>query len=566
MRKRIRWLMPRFLCSYGLFTIFFCVFVFPGITRAYRFDTGNSDFTIRWDNTLKYSAAARVEKQSDELVGDINQDDGDRNFDQGLISNRLDVLSEMDIIYKAYGVRISAAAWYDLVYNESNANDSPGTANAFSVSHDEFTEDTRDLHGRDAEILDAFVFGKHYFGDNALSFRAGRYALQWGESIFFGNNGIAGAMAPVDIVKLLSVPNSQFKEIVRSVPQVSAQMQIGSKLSIGAYYQFKWEKTRLPASGSYFSNSDPIGEGGERLFAGPPLMPGGGNAAFFRGDDLEADDEGQGGIQVRYRIGEYDFGAYAIRYHDKVHQLYATPSVVDTPGGPVVLDPQNFDPASGMIGRYYHIYPENIEVYGLSATTTFGVVNLAAEVSYRVNTPLVSDLQIALPGTKADNDENPLYAVGDSFHAQLSWIATLEPNFIANESDFVGEIAYNQRTRITKNPEALAPNTTKEAIGIRMVYEPKYRQILPGIDLGIPIGLAYFPIGSSSVIANFGPDKGGDVNIGLNITYLDFWRIGLAYTHYYGSAGTFLDANNTFSFDQPNADRDFVSLSVSCTF
>jgi hypothetical protein len=562
--------MPQCLCFCGqlriLFVIFFGVLAFSSNTYAYRFKTENSDFRIRWDNTVKYSTAARVEKQSDELVGDINQDDGDRNFDQGIISNRLDVLSEMDIMYKAYGARISAAAWYDLVYNQSNDNDSPGTANAISVPHDEFTKGTRDLHGRDAEILDAFVFGKHYFGNNTLSFRAGQYALQWGESLFFGGNGIAGAMAPVDVIKLLSVPNSQFKEIIRPVPQLSAQLQIGSKLSLGAYYQFKWAKTRLPASGSYFSNSDIMGEGGERLFAGPPLMPGGENAAFFRGDDLEAEDNGQGGVQVRYRVGEYDFGAYAIRYHDKTPQLYATPSVVDTPGGPVVLDPQNFDPALGKIGRYYLVYPENIEVYGLSATTTFGIVSLAAELSYRINTPLVSDLQIVPPGTVADNDKNPLYAVGDSFHAQVSWIATLEPNFIANESSFVGEVAYNQRTRITKNPEALAPNTTKDAIGIRMVYEPKYRQIVPGVDLGIPIGLSYFPRGSSSVVSNFGPDKGGDINIGINITYLDFWRMGLAYTHFYGSSGTFLDENNTFSFDQTYADRDFVSLSISCTF
>ncbi len=322
----------------------------------------------------------------------------------------------------------------------------------------------------------------------------------------------------------------------------------------------------MPASGSYFSNIDNFGDGGERLFTGPPLIPGGGSAAFFRGEDIEADDGGQGGIQLRFRIGEYDFGAYAIRYHDKSPQLYASPSVVQTPGGPVVLDPANFDPVSGKMGQYFQVYPEDIDAYGLSATTTFGIVNLAAEVSMRINTPLVSDLQVFLPGDEVDNNDNPLYAVGDSFHAQLSWIASLEPNFIAKESDFLGEIAYNQRIKIKKNPDALAANTSKEALGIRMVFEPKYRQILPGVDLGIPIGLAYFPEGNSSVVGNFGPDGGGDVNIGLNITYLDFWRVGLAYTHYYGSSGTFLDENNTFSFDQANSDRDFVSLSIGCTF
>jgi hypothetical protein len=500
------------------------------------------------------------------LVSALNQDAGDRAFSRGLISNRFDVLSEMDVVYKAWGVRVSGAGWYDDVYNKDNDNDSPSTTNTLSKPYDEFTEDTRDLHGRDAEILDAFVFGKQDMGSSTVSFRAGQYTMQWGESLFFGNNGIAGGMAPIDVVKLLSVPNTQFKELIRPVPQVSGQFQIGSRFSVGVYYQFGWEETRLPAVDSYFGNIDIVGTGGERLFAGPPLMPGGSPAAFFRGNDLEADDSGQGGIQVRYRLGEYDFGLYALRYHDKAPQLYGRLSVVDTPGGPVVLDPANFNPVTGKIGEYFLVYPENIEAYGMSTTTTFGIVNLAAEVSIRHNTPLVSDLQVTVPGVRADNDDNPLYAVGDSFHAQVSWLASMEPSFIANEADFLGEIAYNRRTHISDNPGALSPNTTKDAWGLRMVYEPKYRQVFSGVDLSVPVGLAYFPEGTSSVVGSFGPDQGGDMNIGLKITYLDVWRCGLTYTHYYGSSGTFLDRNNFFSFKQSYADRDFVALSIYRTF
>jgi hypothetical protein len=536
----------------GFGAILLCMAISATSVQAFRFDTGNPDLKLRWDNTIKYSTAMRAEKQTDELVSSINQDDCDRNFSRGMISNRVDLLSEMDVIYKGFGARVSAAAWYDTVYNESNNNDSPGTANAYSVPNDEFTDETRDLHGRDAEVLDAFLFGKQYVGDTTLSFRAGQYAMQWGESLFFGNNGVAGGMAPIDAVKALSVPNSQFKEIIRPVPQISAQAQIGSDFSIGAYYQLGWEATRTPGAGSYFSNLDFFGDGGERLYAGGPLMPGGENAAFYRGDDLEASDSGQGGIQIRYRIGEFDLGAYALNYHDKTPQLYAEQGGVD--------------PLTGRVGEYYLVYAENIQLYGISTNTNVGLFNIGAELSYRCNTPLVSDLQMVTPGITADNDENPLYAVGDSFHAQLSWIASMEPNFISNESDFIGEIAFNRRTRITENSEALAGNTTKDAWGIKILYEPKFRQLFPGADVGVPIGLSYYPRGCSSVVSNFGVDKGGDMNIGLNITYVDVWKIGLAYTHYYGSSGTFLDDSNTFSFQQAYADKDFVSFSISRTF
>src|SRR5690606_7310248 len=133
-------------------------------------------------------------------------DDGNRNFKKGLISNRVDWLSELDVVYaKRYGFRLSGAAWYDSVYNQRNDHDSPGTSNRFSGSYNSFNPTTRDLHGRKAELLDAFVFGGFDVGETRLNLRAGQHSVLWGESLFFGANAIAGAMAPVDVIKLASV-------------------------------------------------------------------------------------------------------------------------------------------------------------------------------------------------------------------------------------------------------------------------------------------------------------------------------------------------------------------------
>ena len=126
---------------------------------ALEIDSGNPDLTIRWDTNLKYSAMYRLKQASDTLTADLNQDDGDRNFDQGLVSNRVDVLSEIDLTYNNLGVRVSGAGWYDQIYQQDTDNDST-TGNAASVDQTEFTDDTRDLHGQKAEILDAFLFGR----------------------------------------------------------------------------------------------------------------------------------------------------------------------------------------------------------------------------------------------------------------------------------------------------------------------------------------------------------------------------------------------------------------------
>ncbi|MCP1484655.1 hypothetical protein J3D48_000968 [Pseudomonas fluorescens] len=526
--------------------------------HAFEFDTGNPDLRARWDNTLKYSAAWRTKDQSDKLIDGqtaLNQDDGDRNFDKGLISNRLDLLSEMDITYKNVGARLSGAAWYDDVYNRGTDNNDPTRANSYSVDYDEFTDDTRTLHGRKGELLDAFLFGKTDIGDMQASGRVGQYAMQWGESLFYGMNGIAGGMAPIDVVKALSVPNTQFKELIRPVQQISGQLQLTPDVSIGAYYQFEWEANRLPAAGSYFSTSDSFGDGNERLFVGAPLFPGAQPLAFYHGNDKEAKDSGQGGVQLRWRTDSVDWGIYAIRFHDKNPQLNVRP------------DFANLNPQSGKAGEYYWVYPEGIESLGASFSTTLGNYNIAGEVSTRWNQPLASTNQHALaPGESINNDDDPLYATGKTLHANISWLSSLEPNAIVPEANFLGEIAWNRVMSVSENRDALDPNADRDATSLRLVYEPMYRQFLPGLDLSVPIGASYTNGASEALGTGFGADHGGDLNIGLKGNYLNTWNLGLTYTHYYGPENTFLDANNNYTFEQSLKDRDFIAFTVGRTF
>lgn len=526
--------------------------------HAFEIDTGNPDLRVRWDNTLKYSAAWRTKSQSDKLTESqtaLNQDDGDRNFSKGLISNRLDLLSEMDVTYQNFGARVSGAAWYDDVYNQGNDNNDPNRANSYSVRYDAFTDDTRTLHGRKGELLDAFIFGKTEIGDMPISGRIGQYAMQWGESLFYGMNGIAGGMAPIDVVKGLSVPNTQFKELIRPVQQISGQLQITPDVSLGAYYQFEWEANRLPASGSYFSSFDNIGDGNERMFIGAPVFPGGQPLAFFHGNDKEAKDSGQGGVQLRWRTETVDWGLYAIRFHDKNPQLNVRP------------DFANLNPQSGKAGEYYWVYPEGIEAFGASFSTTLGNYNVAGELSTRWNQPLASTNQhILAPGEVINNDSNPIYATGRTLHANISWLSSMEPSFVAQEASFVGEIAWNRVMSISKNKDAYDPNADRDATSIRVVYEPMYRQLFPGLDVSVPVGFSYTNGASGALGTGFGANNGGDINIGLKGNYLNTWNLGLTYTHYYGPENTFLDENNNYTFEQALKDRDFIAFTVSRTF
>lgn len=528
-------------------------------------DTGNPDLKLRWDNTVKYSAAVRVKSRSAELVDGpdaTNGDDGDRNFSRGLVSNRVDLLSEIDLAYKNFGARVSGAAWYDSVYNRSTDNNSPFTYNAVSVPNTEFTETARKLHGRKAELLEAFVFANGAIGEMPVSVRVGRHALVYGETLFYGMNGIAAAQQPIDVIKGQSVPNTPFKELIRPVGQVSGQIQLSSNLTLGGYYQYEWEENRLPASGSYFSSGDNIGPGRESLLLGPPPAP----RARYLGD-VNAKDSGQGGMQLKWSPAgsDIDLGFYAARYHSKSMDIVM--SLAQTASGPA---PAGF--------RY--LYHEGIRTYGVSASRTFGQFNIAAEASVRHNSPLShagsTDLYGIVPAAfggptaPSDNRDNTVYPVGRTAHLNISTLASLSPNVISPESTLLGELAWNRVTSITSHADHFDPNATRDAWGMRVVYTPTYRQFMPGLDLDVPVGIGYTPKGTSGVFGSvFGPDKGGDISIGLAGRYEDTWHFGLNFTHYYGAAAPTAVPLNTgavYTYKQALKDRDFVSVSLRRTF
>src|SRR5271170_6068612 len=74
--------------------------VCAGGLHASEIDLCDQDFTLRWDNTLRYTLGERAQDASSKLMDDANASDGDRNFKSGVVTNRLDWFTEADIVYK----------------------------------------------------------------------------------------------------------------------------------------------------------------------------------------------------------------------------------------------------------------------------------------------------------------------------------------------------------------------------------------------------------------------------------------------------------------------------------
>ena len=278
-------------------------------------------------------------------------------------------------------------------------------------------------------------------------------------------------------------------------------------------------------------------------------------ASFYRGKDIDARDSGQWGVQLRYRseaLGT-DFGLYAINYHDKNFQVQVRPGY-------------NLGPTSPLdkIGEYELVFPEDIKAYGFSANRGIGDANVGFEASIRHNAPLVSLTVTDLAGT-ADNDHDPLYAVGKTAHLLLNTIYTMPTSAFWDGAVFLGEIAWNRTLSVDKNRDNLDPNSTRDATALRLAFTPTYYQVLDGVDLSVPMGVSFGIDGRSSAVGGFSQEHGGDYNLGLSADYLHSVTFTLAYNGFYGpSAPINIDGIKTYR--QTNADRDFISFSVSHTF
>lgn len=511
----------------------------------------DSDVKVRWDNTIKMSGAYRLANPSNNQTAvftaknplGLNLDDGDRNFRKGIVSERLDIFSELDFSYKNVGARVSGAAWYDAVYRRANDNDSPATSNVVGGPYNEFTNSTRDLMGGYGEILDAFVYAKGDVFGSPASMRLGRHTLLYGESLYFGSNGIAGAQSPIDVIKAVAVPNSQFKEFIRPEAQLSGQIQITENVALGGYYQFQWEENRLPPVGSYFSFSDLLDKGGQRT-----LNPFNGTTWFTRGADVKARNNGQFGVQVKVRTDDFgDFGLYAAKFHAKTPTVY-----------------YHFD-----TGQYNLVYPEDIKVYGASYSSTAGPLQFSLEGSVRKNTPLMAPGGFVFGvSPDANNNTNPAYAVGSSAHLNVSGIYNLPRSPFWDGGFLLAELAWNRLLSVDKNPSQLNPTSTRDASALWVSIQPQYFQIVSGVDLTVPISLTYGIDGKSAVndFSPAAPLHGGSVSIGMVGTYRNNWTATLNYTHFYGPSGQYLDENFTNSYKNVWGDRDFLSFSLQTTF
>ena len=503
-------------------------------------DLGSIDgFDVRLDTTVRASLGLRVEGQDAQLLQDANADDGDRAFRPGIISERVDVTSQLDVARGNLGFDLSADGWYDAVYQRSDANRSAPTFNPVSVAADQFPTDVRHLMGATVELQNAYVHDKFEIAGFPVTVRVGRQTLLWGESLFFPQDGIAAGQAPVDMIKQISQPLVENREVFLPVSQADMRVQLPYDVSLEGYVQFEWRRDRIPGVASYFSTIDVLDVGGERAFT-----PGGG--VLFRGKDDTPSGIGQFGAALRRTTDALDVGVYALRFDAKEPQL----STLGT------------SPS-----KYRLVFPRGIDLLGVSASGYVGSDTIAGEVSERWHMPLVSrglpfvpagSLAVSAiePGPGASQAAPGLvgYATGETLQALVSFERQLRPSGLWNSAVLDAEFAATDLLHVETHPLNRLAGTTRLATSLELVFTPQYFEVLPNLDLTVPIGVQVGLSGRSSV----DPEQvagTGNLTLSVSATYRTVWNAGISFTHFLGR-----------SSNQALADRDFIAFTLGRTF
>lgn len=576
-----------------------------------------------FDITLAYGILARFEERDNGHIAianggsgfSANIDDGNLNYDTGIVSNMVKTTGELTLVWSNFGVFARGFVFYDF---ENELNDRART---------ELSDNALEMVGKDAGLLDHYLSAKFHIWGMPVLFRLGDQLINWGETTFL-RNGL-DVVNPLDLVAAAQ-PTSTPRDFFIPQGMLWGAANVSEIFSVEGFYQYDWEEVRFNPVGSFFSANDLIGGDGlnfamigsglfsdqgtdlDERFGLPP-----GTLGFdpdfmkiFGNGREEPGDLGQYGFSLRAIAPELNatkFAFHFVNYHSRLPlQSFITPdqNTIDATSPDEVaaraaeLEPiyvaeglspdaaaqQSLETAEALTTsnyanntRYFAEYPEDILMFGFSfntSTVRTGTL-LSGEVSHHLDYPLQIDsselitaafspiqFDAGFPqstlGSFGANEIVTGFIERDKTQAALEIIQLFGPRFGAAQTLISTNIGW---IHIHDMPDsdvlALQPpgSATADSWGYHIVGQLNYSSVFGGLNLKPRIVWGHDVNGTTP-----GPyvsflEGRKSLGFGLGFEFANSWTADMSYTTFFGAG-------------QENLlhDRDFIRFRLAYSF
>ncbi len=580
--------MPRFAR-----TSFAAALLAAPVVEAIEFE--HEGFKALLENRFTAGMTWRVAKPDPQLIGianggtaySTNGDDGDLAFGQGtLADSTVRLTSSLSLNYHDVGVFSRAVFGYNptvsdaALFNAKNYGPGRGYSQA---ERDRKEGIVRRHNGHYADLRDLYAYTNQSVAGHSVSLRIGKQVVNWGEStlVFNGLNSLLALDA-----NRARLPGFELDEVIIPSNQVWASVAFADNVSLEGFYQLRWQRTVIDASGSFFSTNDFAGVGGTAANLGfgragentlpgtpcsPPLSPLTGNQCVPVGSyvprvtDVTPKNSGQFGGALRFSIpflNDMDAALYAATYHSRL-PLYSGTSRAGA----------GLTPAT--TANYFVEYPKDIRMVGLSFNTAIPFnFSLQAEYSYKQGQPIqIDDIELLLAGLGAPSQIAPVagsalggqylrgwrrkdVSQGDIgltrlfgpsswlrseqtlliFEAAMTHVHKLEPQSVLR---YEGPGTYapgNAATAASQGlPQQVAGYATATSYGYKVILRNDYHSIFNGLSLKPTLRWDHDIKGiSPTPITNFVAGR-RQLTVGLGYTYLSNISGDISYTRFIGA-------------------------------
>jgi len=558
-----------------------------------------------FDVSLAYGLLTRTDARDEDLIGignggsapTVNVDDGDLNYDKGIVSNGVRATAELTLQWREFGAFVRGYGFYDF---ETELDDR---------QHLSLSADADDLVGSGGDLQDYYLTAALSLAGVPIRVRVGNQVVNWGEGglLRFG----VDIINPLDLVAIAQPMTTDRDAYVRQ-GMIWAAANLTETVAIEGFYQYDWKEVRAAPVGWYFSADDLIGgDGTGRAFSGFGRFSDLGtdiDAVFglpsgtlgFDPDFMEIpsagrdepNSQGQCGFTIQSFFNALNGAKLAlhfINYHSRLPLISArtadqqaidatSDAAVDERAAALAMDAGiPFEQARSIaetltIGdlanasRYFATYPENIQMLGASfstATAQTGTL-VSGEISHHFGWPVqipreevlaaaLSPLQFSDAFSRTSLGQFGAdqvvkgYLKSDKTQVSLGLIQLFGPRLRSAQTLLGFDIGWVHFHDLPHSHPA-----DSDSWGYRLTTSMVYEGVLGGFRLQPTVVWTHDFEGTGAGPGVAFVEKRKSITAGLSVEYNNRWIASVFYTSFFDGTPTNL-----------LADRDFLRFNLT---